>query len=170
MFFFPYFVHRRIRWISTSLEISFGIGSTCYRWAVGLVSWCSRPLLWALVWGLHFGCRYKRHVAGAPKHPDGVICCCYEFCSPNIYEDLGNWPTKTHSSWDASGSIFIQAPSPVDGGQLHVILDVSWGWFLFLPASPAYRQWAMQPFHLQRKRTLFFCLFFLEEHVDLYSL
>ena len=81
---------------------------------------------------------------------------------------LGNWPTKTHSSWDASGSIFIQAPSPVDGGQLHVIFDVSWGWFLFLPASPAYRQWAMQPFHLQRKRTIFVCLFFLEEHVDLY--
>lgn len=49
------------------------------------------------------------------------------------------------------------SPYPVDGGQLHVIFDVSWGWFLFLPASPAYRQWAMQPFHLQRKRRLFVC-------------
>lgn len=95
-------------------------------WCCGAPSLCFEP--WFR--GSHLGCRYKRYVAGAPKHPDGVICCCHEFCSPNIYEDLGNWPTKTHSSWDASGLMFIQAPSPVDCGQVNGMFDVSWSCYL----------------------------------------
>ena len=138
-------------------------------------SWSGVVVLPAFALSLGFGeSPFERHVAGAPKHPDGVICCCYDFCSPNIYEDLGHWPTQTHSSWDASGSIFIQARTQLIEGRWMLCLMSAGrvscfrGWFLALLASPAYRQWAMQPFHLQRKRTLFFCLFFLEDDVDLY--
>lgn len=114
-------------------------------------SWSGVVVLPAFALSLGLG---KPYVAGAPRRSDSFICFCYDFCFSNTTLKR---PTKSHTSWDASGLIFIQAPSPV-----------SWGWFLALLASPAYRQWAMQP-SICRGREHFSFVCFFEDDVDLYS-
>ena len=150
------FVHRRIPRISTSSEISFGIGGTCCRWAVGLVSWCSQPSLWALVWGSHWMqiqtiCSWCSHTLWF--HSVLFMVLVWFSLFQHIWH-LGKRPNKNIPAgilqvWLSAGHVICYR-----------------GWFLALLASPACRQWAMQTFHLQRKRTLFVC-FFLE---DLYSI
>ncbi len=166
--FFLMFVHRRIPRISTSSEISFGIGGTCCRWAVGLVSWCSQPSLWALVWGSHWMqiqtiCSWCSHTLMV-LYGFGLI-----FALPTcmtlrkeVQKKEKNIPAGILQVWLSS------KPRP---GWLSFWLSAGHvicfrGWFLALLASPACRQWAMQTFHLQRTQ---FFPFFLEEHEDLYS-